>query len=110
SLVADFLVATPRRFLEAYPDPFSQVPAVPGANPECAENVSENAVEAPQIHEIRARTASARPKRGFPKAIPRAALLRIAENLIGLVEFLEPSMGFRVVRISIGVVLGRQAP
>ena len=56
-----------------------------------------------------ARPGGALRERRVPVAVIRGALVGVAEDVVGLAEFLEPFLGLRVARVLIRVILDRQA-
>ena len=114
----DFFSAT-RRFLEFNFEVITQILApaatrtrtsTPGSE-EISEDVGENFLEA--LAEIEPAETTGRLltlKCGMSEAVVLAALLRIRENLVGFVYFLEFLFGLFIARITIGMKLNRQAP
>ena len=107
-----------RRFLEFDFEIVAQVVAAPGARTRAAaagaekiaKDVGENFLET--LAEIEAaesaRTTLRSLERGMPEAVILRAPLRIGENLVGLVEFLEAFLGVFVAGIAIGMKLNRE--
>src|ERR1700730_7052356 len=78
---------------------------------EITENVGEDFFEAlGKIKSAETARALLPLKGGMPEAIVLGASLRVGENLIGLVEFLELFLGLLVAGVAIGMVLDRQTP
>src|SRR5712692_2981155 len=78
---------------------------------EITENVGKDFFEAlGEVKPAEASRALVPLKGGMPEAMVLRASLRVGENLIGLVEFLELFLGLLVARVAIGMVLNRQAP
>src|SRR5712692_4903718 len=76
---------------------------------EITENVGKDFFEAlGEVKPAEATRALLPLKGGMPEAIVLGASLRVGENLIGLVEFLEFFLGLLVAGVAIGMVLDRQ--
>src|SRR5690348_6504173 len=76
---------------------------------EITENVGEDFFEAlGEIKPAEATRALLPLKGGMPEAIVLGASLRVGENLVGFVEFLELFLGLLVAGVAVGMVLDRQ--
>jgi hypothetical protein len=108
ALVGDLLLAPARRFFEGDLDALAQIATVAGANAERAQDVAEDAVQPAEVHEIDPGTGAAGTESRLPITVPGAALLRVAEDLVGLIQFFEARLGVRIGRVAIGMMFGGQ--
>jgi hypothetical protein len=118
-LELDDFFGTSRRFLEFNFEVITQIFAAaatrtrtstPGTE-EIAEDVGENFLEALAEIEPAEATGSLWTLKGcVPEAVVLATLLRIRENLVSFVNFLEFLFGLFIARITIGMRLNSQAP
>ena len=73
-----------------------------------AEKVAKDVLKIVEHAGIKTSAAAGVSYSGMAKTIVEGALIRIGEHRVSFSNFLEPFLGFRLVGISIGVILQRQ--
>src|SRR6185295_17644300 len=82
--------------------------AAPAAAEDIAEHIAKDVAE--RVGRTESRTTAGRLQAGVSELVVRRALLRIGEDLVSLLGFLEFFFGFRVVGVAVGMKLHREPP
>ena len=111
ALIGDFLRASEDGFFERDAEFLTDVAAVPRANSERAEEITEQPIQPKrtQVDEVERATALALPERGRSESVVGGPLLVVLEDLVSGVDLRETRLGRRIVEVSVRMVLHREA-
>src|SRR5690606_23840744 len=105
-LVRELAPGAVSRLLEADFDGLPQGSAVASPKPERTQEVAEEVLESPEVGDVGA--SAPRAEGGLSVTVVRGPFVGVAQDLIGLVDPLEPCLCVGIVGIPIRMVLGRQ--